>query len=49
MDLKKRNQNFYTCDKKLKKYINNLEFLDINSCIKNLIENINFISSNKFI
>jgi len=38
MDLNKRNQNFYACTKKLKRYIKSLEFLDINSGIKNLIK-----------
>ena len=38
MDINKRNQNFYACTKKLKKYLKNFEFTDINSGIKNLIK-----------
>ena len=38
IDKNKRNQNFFACTKKLKKYLKNFEFTDINSGIKNLIK-----------
>jgi nucleoside-diphosphate-sugar epimerase len=38
IDENKKNQNFYACTKKINKYIMNLEFIDINTGIKNLIK-----------
>ena len=36
IDINKRNQNFYACTRKLKKYISNFKFKDIDSGIQNL-------------
>ena len=38
IDINKRNQNFYACTRKLKKYISNFKFKDIDSGIQNLIK-----------
>jgi len=40
LDKNKRNQNFYACTKKLKKYLKNFELMDIDNGIKNLIKSI---------
>ena len=36
-DSNKRNQNFYSCTKKINKFLNNYKFTDIDSGINNLI------------
>jgi nucleoside-diphosphate-sugar epimerase len=36
----KKNQDFYACTKKLKKYLKNIEFIDIDRGIQNLIEKV---------
>lgn len=36
----KKNQDFYACTKKLKKYLKNFEFIDIDRGIQNLIEKV---------
>ena len=40
IDKNKRNQNFYASTKKLKKYLKDLKFMDIDTGIKNLIKSI---------
>ena len=37
IDISKRNQNFYACSSKLKKHINNLDFIDIRNGIKKML------------